>query len=262
VCWSTVQRSPDWLIKGRFKQGRYYAVVTYSGPNENNVDLLPIVRDATGNADNILSESGRIRNVPSRGVNFKFSLKFLSKVRDGNYSMSVGIIPVGGLVSSKYRHCETAAKKFRMITEYMDLDPQIANDGIQINRPTLTFPVTFKYFATSAVKFAVVLSCSLPTSKRVGQNRNCNGKPKFVRSQNVSLAHDFSAVSREEYITASESPVQVSILVSLYSGVPTTNADVENLDLQVIMGYFDATTQRWIDSRDRTPKVKLTVLDA
>ena len=237
--------APSLVYKGEFKHGLVEVRVTYATAQTELVDIIPVLRSESGTTQGMLNgrktrATNSLATLPSHGTQY-ITLRLLSAVPDGNYSIEVYLTPAGQgwanrLPRSSGRH------HFTLVNEFVNL-VSAPSAGYAVAKPD-ELALTVEYLAFTAVKFAVQIKCLVHPSERVGQHRKCHGGPVYVRRTLPAISDP--GFHRVDLSTQLASYIPV--------GVPFT--------VEVAIGRFDEETLVWLETRDRTAQVPLTVTTA
>ena len=258
--------APAIVYKGEFKHAYLPVQLSYQSPTGHTgpIDLIPVVRSsdgspATGVVDGsrTLVENARtLRNLqPTGSVNV--NIRFLSGALEGGYSVTFIIKPTGADYSERYRSVVADSRNFNIVTEYIRLDGEDAELGFTAHldagsgRPTVA--TSFSYLAATPVKFAIQIRCFVPPSRRVGDLSNCDNFPRFFNTYSIP-EHQFGSANIET------GPTSVTLTAKMFSSVSRDPRVPFKID--VSMGRFSPAGGAWLETRDRTDRVDLTVASA
>ena len=248
--------------KGEFKHGYVPISIGYKVDIDGLVDLLPIVRSvATGVARGVLDgarttdeNAGAIIGVSAAGV-ANMSLRLLSAVENGDYSVQIVVLPTGTRYPDRFRSDSYGVTEFAVRNEFVRFigadDAGYVVWAPEFGQPIPQLNIEIEYWTTMDVKFAVQIRCFVPAADRVGDNlEKCDNKPRFVNDGRTG--GQFVSANN---IQGSEAPTRHQVSATMYPVVP------RGLEyrLQIAMGRFDGANGRWIETRDRTDFKSLAI---
>ena len=246
--------------KGAFKHGYVPISIGYKADIDGLVDLLPIVRSvATGISRGVLDgartteeNAAAIIGVPATGI-ANMSLRLLSVVDNGDYSVQMIVLPTGTRYPDRLRSDSYAVTEFTVRNEFVRFVGDTADHVVwapELGQPIPPLNIELEYWTTTDVKFAVQIRCFVPATDRVGDLEKCDNRPRFIN--NGRTRGEFVSANN---IQGSEAPTRHQISATVYPVIP------RGLEyrLQIAMGRFDDANGRWLETRDRTDLKSLAI---
>lgn len=258
------------VFKGAFKHGFVHLRVSYATTHDGLVDLIAVVRDASTNqssgivdtAKTYAMPSNQFNDLPATGV-AEVTLRFLSQVPDGAYTVEAHLTPVG----RRYRgRIPTVPRVGRIQFDVIAEDVGFADAGgnlvtappaINIGR-SLRFQVPVCYRAVTPVKFAVGIKCRDPRNRGNPANPSCRGQNMGVRSivplfGNASMPPNTSlADSAHGHVCLD---LDVRVFGGLLAGFDQSPHSTYTVDISIGRFGAGANPEGWAETRDRTMPV-------
>jgi hypothetical protein len=246
------------VYKGDFKHGLMQLQVPYTSSLDGNIDLIAIVRNAATGATAGFIDYGKtlaitgnqMANQPPQGI-ADVTLRFLSRMQDGQYTVQVHATPTGQGWGGRLRSAPSNIIPFNLVNEYvrfMYATPQT----ILVTGQRFSIPVC--YMAATAVKFAVGIKCL----DEDGLNPTCTGANIGVRETQPAFAE--ATIRQDLAGTTVDGSRCIDLETRIFSGLadglesyPGTRYTVD-----ISIGRFDENN-RWAESRDRTERVSLVL---
>lgn len=246
------------VYKGDFKHGLMQLQVPYTSSLDGNIDLIAIIRNAATGATAGFIDYGKtlaitgnqMANQPPQGI-ADVTLRFLSRMQDGQYTVQVHATPTGQGWGGRLRSAPSNIIPFNLVNEYvrfMYATPQT----ISVTGQRFSIPVC--YMAATAVKFAVGIKCR----DEDGLNPTCTGANIGVRETQPAFAE--ATIRQDLAGTTVDGSRCIDLETRIFSGLadglesyPGTRYTVD-----ISIGRFDENN-RWAESRDRTERVSLVL---
>ena len=246
------------VYKGDFKHGLMQLRVPYTSSLVGNIDLIAIVRNANTGASAGFVDTGRTLAItgnqmidqPPQGI-AAVTLRFLSQMQDGQYTVQVYATPTGQGWAGRLRSAPSNIVPFNLVNEYIRFDPA---PPLAISVTGTRFSIPVCYMSATDVKFAVGIKCI----DEEGGNPACTGANIGVRETLPAFA---DATIRQDLAGATVDGSRcINLETRIFSGLAGGLAAYPNTryTVDISIGRYDENN-RWAESRDRTDRISLVL---